>query len=117
MFLRLVFESFRRQKRRKTIALLSIALGMTIATAMIAVGTDVGDKMNQELRRTSANLVLTPMEDTLDVMIGGISLKPASEGAYILESDLLKLKSIFWGHNILGFAPFLSDQQSFTAHG
>jgi putative ABC transport system permease protein len=117
MFLRLVFESFRRQKRRKSVALLAIALGMSIATAMIAVGTDVGDKMTLELRKTSANLVLTPVEDTLDVNLGGISLKPASEGAYIPEADLLKLKSIFWGHNILGFAPFLSDPQNFTAHG
>ena len=34
MFFRLLFESFRRQKRRKSVALLAIALGMTIATAM-----------------------------------------------------------------------------------
>ncbi|HJX84715.1 MAG TPA: ABC transporter permease, partial [Candidatus Angelobacter sp.] len=73
MFLRLIFESFRRQKRRKSVALLAIALGMSIATAMIAVGTDVGDKLSQELRKGSANLVLTPMEDTLDVNLGGVT--------------------------------------------
>ena len=76
MFLRLLFESFRRQKRRKTVALLAITLGMSIATAMIAVGTDIGDKINQELRSLGANLVLTPVEDTLDVNIGGVNLKP-----------------------------------------
>lgn len=108
MFLRLLFESFRRQKRRKTVALLAITLGMSIATAMIAVGTDIGDKINQELRSLGANLVLTPVEDTLDVNIGGVNLKPASEGAFIAESDLPKIKGIFWGHNIKGFAPFLS---------
>jgi len=83
MFFRLLFESFRRQKRRKTVALLSIALGMSIATAMIAVGTDIGDKINHELRSLGANLVLTPMDDTLDVNIGGVNLKPANEGAFI----------------------------------
>jgi putative ABC transport system permease protein len=108
MFLRLLFESFRRQKRRKTMALLAIALGMSIATAMIAVGTDIGDKINQELRSLGANLVLTPMEDTLDVNIGGVNLKPANEGAFIPEQDLIKIKGIFWGHNIKGYAPFLS---------
>jgi putative ABC transport system permease protein len=117
MFFRLVFESFRRQKRRKGVALLAIALGMSIATAMIAVGTDVGDKINQELRKGNANLILTPMEDTLDVNLGGVTLKPASEGAFIPESDLIKLKSIFWGHNILGFAPFLSATETMTVHG
>jgi putative ABC transport system permease protein len=109
MFLRLLFESFRRQKRRKTVALLAIALGMSIATAMIAVGNDIGDKINQELRSLGANLVITPIEDTLDVNIGGVNLKPASEGAVINEQDLIKIKSIFWGHNIKGYAPFLSD--------
>jgi len=113
MFLRLLFESFRRQKRRKSVALLAIALGMSIATAMIAVGTDIGDKINQELRTLGANLVITPIEDTLDVNIGGVSLKPASEGAFIPESDLPKMKGIFWGHNIEGFAPFLSQQEDF----
>src|SRR5215471_11746035 len=113
MFARLLFESFRRQRRRKAFALLAIALGMSVITAMIAVATDVGDKMNYELRSKNANLLLTPEEDTLDVSIGGVDLKPASEGAFIHESDLPKMKDIFWGHNILGFAPFLSAQQTF----
>ena len=117
MFLRLLFESFRRQKRRKTVALLAIALGMSIATAMIALGNDVGDKINQELRTYGANLVLTPIEDTLDVNLGGVDLKPASQGAFIPESDLPKLKSIFWGHNIKGFVPFLSAQETFQSNG
>lgn len=114
MFLRLLFESFRRQKRRKGVALLAIALGMSIATAMIAVGTDIGDKISQELRSLGANLVVTPIEDTLDVNIGGVNLKPATEGAFISESDLAKIKGIFWRHNIKGYAPFLSSEESFT---
>jgi putative ABC transport system permease protein len=117
MFLRLLFESFRRQKRRKSVALLAIALGMSIATAMIAVGTDIGDKINQELRSLGANLVITPIEDTLDVNIGGVNLKPASEGAFIPESDLSKIKGIFWGHNIKGYAPFLSNEETFAGKG
>src|SRR5947209_8730799 len=115
MFARLLFESFRRQTRRKLFALLAIALGMSISTAMIAVATDVGDKMNQELRAQSGNLVLTPVEDSLDVEIGGVNLKPASAGAFIRESDLPKIKRIFWVQNIVGYAPFLSAQQSFAS--
>jgi putative ABC transport system permease protein len=114
MFFRLLFESFRRQKRRKTVALLSITLGMAIATAMIAMAAGIGDKISQELRSTGANLVLTPIEDTLDVNLGGVDLKPASEGAFIAESDLPKLKGIFWRNNITGFVPFLTDPATFT---
>ena len=107
MFLRLLFESFRRQKRRKSVALISIALGMTIATAMIAVGNDVGDKINEDMRRNGGNLVVAPIEDTLDVNLGGVDLKPASEGAFISEAELPKMKGTFWGHNIRGFVPYL----------
>jgi putative ABC transport system permease protein len=117
MFLRLLFESFRRQKRRKSIAFLAIALGITIATAMIAVAAGIGDKISRELRSTGANLVITPVEDTLDVNLGGVDLKPASEGSVIAESELPKLKGIFWGNNILGFAPFLSEVQRVTKGG
>jgi putative ABC transport system permease protein len=107
MFVRLVYESFRRQKRRKVLAGAAITLGVTVATAMIAVATDIGDKINRELRTIGANLVVTPQEDSLDVEIGGINLKPPTDGAFLSESDLPKIKGIFWHNNITGFAPML----------
>src|SRR5689334_6086903 len=107
MFIRLVYESFRRQKRRKVLAGAAIALGVTVATAMIAVATDIGDKINRELRSYGANLVVTPQEDTLDVEIGGLNLKPPSDGAYLDEADLPKIRGTFWEHNIVGFSPML----------
>ena len=107
MFIRLVYESFRRQKRRKVLAGAAIALGVTVATAMIAVATDIGDKINRELRTIGANLVVTPQEDTLDVEIGGVNLKPPTDGAFLSEADLPKIKGIFWHNNITGFAPML----------
>jgi putative ABC transport system permease protein len=107
MFLRLLYESFRRQKRRKLLAGIAIMLGVGVATAMIAVATDIGDKISQELRTYGANLIVTPQEDTLDVEIGGVNLKPPSDGAYLNEEDLPKIKGMFWRNNIVGFAPML----------
>jgi putative ABC transport system permease protein len=107
MFGRLVYESFRRQKRRKLLAGVAITLGVGVATAMIAVATDIGDKISRELRTYGANLIVTPQEDTLDVQIGGVDLKPPSDGAYLNEADLLKIKGMFWRNNIVGFAPML----------
>jgi putative ABC transport system permease protein len=107
MFVRLVYESFRRQKRRKLLAGAAIALGVTVATAMIAVATDVGDKINRELRQIGANIVVSPQEDSLDVEIGGVNLKPPSDGAFLNESDLPKILGIFWHNNITAFAPVL----------
>ena len=107
MFVRLVYESFRRQKRRKLLAGAAITLGVTVATAMIAVATDIGDKINRELRTIGANLVVTPQEDSLDVEIGGVSLKPPTDGAFLSEADLPKIKGTFWHNNITGFSPVL----------
>src|SRR5256885_13695760 len=107
MFPRLVYESFRRQTRRKLLAGVAITLGVAVATAMIAVATDIGDKMNRELRSYGANLLITPQEDTLDVEIGGVNLKPPSDGAFLNEADLTKIKGTFWHNNITGFAPML----------
>jgi putative ABC transport system permease protein len=107
MFLRLVYESFRRQKRRKLLAGIAITLGVGVATAMIAVATDIGDKVSRELRSFGANLVVTPQEDTLDLQIAGVDFKPASDGAYLNEADLPKIHGMFWHNNIVGFAPVL----------
>jgi putative ABC transport system permease protein len=107
MFPRLVYESFRRQTRRKLLAGIAITLGVAVATAMIAVATDIGDKINRELRSYGANLIITPQEDTLDVEIGGINLKPPSDGAFLNEADLPRIRGTFWHHNIVGFSPML----------
>src|ERR1700693_4860252 len=107
MFVRLVYESFRRQKRRKLLAGGGITLGVTVATAMIGVATDIGDKINRELRTIGANLVVTPQEDSLDLEIGGVNLKPPTDGAFLDEADLPKIKGLFWHNNIPGFAPML----------
>jgi putative ABC transport system permease protein len=117
MFVRLVYESFRRQRRRKLLAGVAITLGVGVATAMIAVATDIGDKISRELRSYGANLVVTPQEDTLDLQIGGVDLKPPSDGAYLNEADLPKIKGMFWRNNIVGFSPMLPVTAEITASG
>ena len=107
MFPRIVYESFRHQSRRKLLAGIAITLGVAVATAMIAVATDIGDKINRELRSYGANLVITPQEDTLDVEVGGVNLKPPSDGTFLNEADLPKIHGTFWHNNIVGFSPML----------
>jgi putative ABC transport system permease protein len=108
MFWRLVYQSFRRQRRRKLLAGAAITFGVAVATAMIAVAINVGDKMNRELRSFGANIIVYPQDDALNVQVGDLTLQPARASARLREADLPKIKGIFWRHNILGFAPFLS---------
>jgi len=106
MFVRLVYESFRRQTRRKLLMAVAVTLGAAVSTAMIAIAIDIGDKISHELRSYGANLIVTPDDDSLDVQIGSINLKPAG-GATLSEADLPKIKGIFWRNNITGFTPEL----------
>ncbi|HEX3741425.1 MAG TPA: ABC transporter permease [Terriglobales bacterium] len=106
MFVRLVYESFRRQTRRKLLMATAVTLGAAVSTAMIAIAIDIGDKISHELRSYGANLVVTPADANLDVQIGSVNLKPAG-GAALIESDLPKIKGIFWRNNITGFTPEL----------
>jgi putative ABC transport system permease protein len=117
MFARLVYESFRRQKRRKLLAGVAVTLGVAVTTAMIGVATDIGDKISRELRTVGANLVLTSSDQALDVKIGGVNLKPATDGGYLNEADLPKIKTMFWRNNIVGFAPMLPVSVSLSSSG
>jgi putative ABC transport system permease protein len=107
MFFRLLMESFRRQRRRKMLAGIAILLGTTAVTAMLALATTIGDRIHKELAVYGANIVVYPKADLLDVKVGGVDVKPASGGAYLKESDLEKLKTIFWANNITGVSPEL----------
>ncbi|MDE1175425.1 MAG: ABC transporter permease [Edaphobacter sp.] len=107
MFLRLLIESFRRQRRRKILAGIAILLGTTAVTAMLALATTIGDRIQDELAVYGANIVVTPAAEQLDVQVGGIDVRPDSGGATLKESDLKKLRGIFWANNITGVSPQL----------
>ena len=105
MFIRLVADSFSRRPRHKLLTGAALALGMAVATAALSVSLDVGDRMAREFRSLGANLLVTPQADSLPLEIGGVDYRPVNAGAYLPESDLGKLKTIFWRNNIVGFAP------------
>jgi putative ABC transport system permease protein len=107
MFLRLVTDSFTRRPKRKLLTMAALALGMAVATAALSVSLDVGDRLAEEFRSLGANLLVTPMADSLPLEIGGVDYRPANAGAYLPEADLGKLKTIFWRFNITAFAPIL----------
>jgi len=107
MFLRIVADSFGRRPRHKLLTGAALALGMGVVTAALSVSLDVGDRLAKEFRSLGANLIVTPQADSLPLEIGGVDYRPVNAGAYLLEADLPKLKTIFWHNNIMGFSPIL----------
>ncbi len=108
MFFRMIWGALTRQKRKMLMISLTIALGASLATAMLNVMLDVGDKINQELKTYGANIIVVPKTtaalNNLYEIEGGTD--DASQ-SYLLEDELGKIKTIFWAFNIVDFAPFI----------
>ena len=113
MFFSMIKGALTRQKGKLALISFTVALGVSLATAMLNVMFDVGDKLNQELKTYGANLVVVPRSAALLTELYDWEDAPAeleeNLGAdkFIAESDLGKIKMIFWAYNIVDFAPFL----------
>jgi putative ABC transport system permease protein len=89
------------------LSLAAVTLGIAVTTAVGTIALDVGDRVGRELRSFGANISLSPAADGLAVTLGGVDYRPAGAGGFLDETDLVKLKKLFWRNNIMAFAPFL----------
>ena len=108
MIFRFVRDSIRRAPRRKALTIAAIALGSAVATGMLGVMLSIGDKMNHELRAAGANILVTAKAAAVTGGVGGTTTAAAGAASFMAEADVPKIKSIFWGLNITGFAPSLA---------
>ncbi len=60
MFFRMIKGALFRQKSKMIMIAVTIALGASLATAMLNIMLDVGDKVNQELKAYGANITVVP---------------------------------------------------------
>lgn len=116
MFFRMIRGAFVRQWKKMIMIALTIALGASLATAMLNVMMDVGDKVNQELKTYGANITVVPktasvVNDLYEIEDG----TSASSGAYLREDELGNIKTIFWAFNIVDFAPFIDTTAALSS--
>jgi putative ABC transport system permease protein len=107
MFLRILAKSISKRKGKIAIAVVAVMMGASVTTALLTVSLDVNEKMNYEFRKFGANLLVLPQSDTISVGIGQFGFGAVTEQKYINQSDLYKIKTIYWAKNVLGYAPFL----------
>lgn len=106
MFFRMIRGTLFRQWKKMLMIAFTIALGASLATAMLSVMLDVGDKVNQELKTYGANITVVPK--SASVLNNLYDVEGGSAGTYLDEAELGKIKTIFWAFNIVDFAPFIS---------
>ena len=84
----------------------TIILGVSLSTAMLNVMLGVGDKVNRELKIYGANINVKHKDAAIISELYGLGVNDK----FLYEDDILKLKTIFWGFNILDFAPILEGR-------
>ncbi len=117
MYWRILHKSFVRALKEKLLIILTVAFGASLASGMLNVALDVGDKMNQELKSYGANLQIMPKMDTIPLEMEGTNFHLLGNQAFLQEEDLWKLKKIFWANNILGFTPYLETTGTIDSGG
>lgn len=110
MLWRMLWQSWRRNLRRKALAVLTVFLAAGLISALLAVSIDVGDKMSRELKSYGANILIEPASQAILPAISGESGNPLDGQDFLDEAELPAIKDIFWRNNIVGFAPLLSGE-------
>ncbi len=111
MFWTMVKGALIRQRGRFFLIALTVALGVSLAAAMLNVMFDVGDKVNQELKAFGANITVAPKNASLLNDVYGVG-SDSGHKEYLNEEDLGKIKTIFWTNNIVAFTPLLNGTVS-----
>ena len=106
MFWRMVKGTLFRQKSKMLMIAFTVALGVSLATAMMNVMLGVGDKVNKELKTYGANITVMHKDASILDDLYGLSGESVSN-KFLLESEIPKIKQIFWGFAIVDFAPYL----------
>jgi putative ABC transport system permease protein len=106
-----------RQKGKMLLVALTIALGASLAAAMLNVMFDVGDKVNQELKTYGANINVIPQGASLLGDLYGVQEGAGVSDKFLEEEELGKIKTIFWAFNIVDFAPYLTLRAQVAAGG
>ena len=114
--LRLLYRSFTRQLRRRSLIALTVALCASICVAMLGIVLDVGDKLNAELTTYGSNIVVQPKADAVVSNLYETD-RDAAPTAYLDESTIPKIKTIFWAYNIVDFAATLKGSVKVSSSG
>ena len=116
MWAKLIFNSFRRDRRRKIVAISAVTLATCLATFLLNWSLNLGDKVQRELRAFGANIIIAPQGDTLPVVSGATDAGFITTDQYLRLSDLSAMDSIFWKNQIIAMAPVLPQQVQLQGH-
>ena len=100
MELRLLWASLWRRRGMASLAALAVAIGASVASALMHVSGDVGDKLSHELRSLGPNLMLTPSAGSGDVFVAESLVTRRLAAAGVAGVPVLYASATSRGHRL-----------------
>ncbi len=115
MFFRILASSFRRSRRRKTVAFIALVIASAVWTLVLAIGSGIGDRTRRDLTAYGANIVVLPETAKAAPSMLGAPLPAPPAPQALPEQSLDAFPGLFWKNNITAISPVL--EFSATAGG
>ena len=106
-FKTLLKASLLNRKSRVLVAIVSLVLGVSLASMLLNITFDVRERMGSQLRGYGANVLLVPKDTTLRVGLGELSFGAMSGEGFISESYLGAIESLESAEYLVGYTPYL----------
>jgi putative ABC transport system permease protein len=110
MWGKLIVHSFRRDAQKKWIAFFAVVLATGLATFLLNWSLNLGDRFNRDLRSYGANILITPVGESLALAGGALNFEQLDGLAYLKYSELPNLQKSFWKNQIVAYVPLLPQQ-------
>jgi putative ABC transport system permease protein len=109
MWWKLLWNSFRRDARRKSVAITAVCLATCLATFLLNWSLNLGDKIQRDLRAYGFNVVVVPRGESLPLVTGVTEAGTFNTAVYLNTDDLKKIQKVFWKNQITSMAPVLEE--------
>jgi putative ABC transport system permease protein len=109
MLVTIIRKSFLNQKKAMALMIAAVVVGTAMPASLVSISLEIRGKVSRELRSFGANIVVEPKIEGLADISG--------QKRYLRQEDIVKSKTIFWRHNILGIAPFLETKAEVLING
>src|SRR5262245_39566914 len=105
MWWKLIINSFRRDFRKKAVAIAAVTLATCLATFLLNWSLNLGDKIQKDLRVYGANIIISPRGDSIPLAGNSEDTLRLTGGFYLKSDEIKKLQTIFWKNQIIAVAP------------
>lgn len=109
MLFNIIRSSFANQKKAMALMIASVSVGTAMAASLITISFEISGKVSKELRSFGANILIEPKIEGMATL--------SDQRRFLRQEDVIKTKTIFWRHNILGVSPVLETVSEVSASG